>query len=199
MKVKICGLQEPEHVKAAVLAGADYVGFVFAPSKRRITFEQAEKLALLVPGDVKRVGVFVNPSQEEIDLAVKAGRLDIIQLHGEETPEFCLKQKKPVMKAFSIKTREDIEKTAFYPVSYHLVDAPATEYKGGGGKVFDWELLQDTHQSSPLFLAGGLNADNVVQAVSTIQPYAVDVSSGVETDGIKDIDKINAFIQAAKA
>ncbi|TDL34851.1 phosphoribosylanthranilate isomerase [Jeotgalibacillus sp. S-D1] len=199
MKVKICGLQEPEHVLAAVDAGADYIGFVFAPSKRRVSPRQAAALASLIPPRVKRVGVFVNPTQDELDEAILVAGLDIIQLHGEESNEFCAKQVKPVIKAFSIISKNDVMNLGNYDVLYHLVDAPGTGYRGGSGHSFDWSLIPQGNKPSHLFLAGGLSSENIKKAINEVKPYGVDVSSGVETNGVKDIQKIKTFIHLAKA
>lgn len=199
MKVKICGLQEPEHIKAAIEAGADYIGLVFAPSKRRVSLPQAARLASLIPSGVKRVGVFVNPTQEELDEAILTAGLDIIQLHGEESNEFCAGQLLPVMKAFTIQSKRDMNALADYAVDYHLVDAPGTGYRGGSGHAFDWSLVGNTNRPNHLFLAGGLSPENIKKAIDEVNPYGVDVSSGVETNGVKDIQKIKTFIQLAKA
>ncbi|MGD7043893.1 phosphoribosylanthranilate isomerase [Jeotgalibacillus proteolyticus] len=198
MKVKLCGIQKPSHLEAAAEAGADYIGLMFADSKRKISVERAEELAAVGPPHIKRVGVFVNPAQEEIDEAVQKANLDIIQLHGDESPEFCRNQKKPVMKAFSITSAKDFERMKDYDVDYYLVDAPGTDYRGGSGKRFDWSLIPEGSLPERLVLAGGLTPENVYEAVQQVQPYAVDVSSGVEIDGEKDINKMIAFIKEAK-
>lgn len=198
-KVKICGLKEPQHVRAAVEARADAIGFVFAPSKRQISIEQAHQLAKEVPGEVLKIGVFVNPSVEELRAAVEGVPLDYVQFHGEETPEFIRQQGYPAIKALSVRDEEDVRAAANYNVDYYLFDAPGTDFKGGSGHTFDWTLLEMAGiPRDKLILAGGLKAENIAEAVSLVSPYMVDVSSGVETDGIKDEAKINAFIQAVK-
>jgi len=198
-KVKICGLKEQQHVRAAVEAGADAIGFVFAPSKRQISIEQAHQLAKDVPGEVLKIGVFVNPSVEELRAAVEGVPLDYVQFHGEETPEFIRQQGYPAIKALSVRDKEDVRAAANYNVDYYLFDAPGTDFKGGSGHTFDWTLLEMAGiPRDNLILAGGLKAENIAEAVSLVSPYMVDVSSGVETDGIKDEAKINAFIQAVK-
>lgn len=198
-KVKICGLKEQQHVRAAVEAGVDAIGFVFAPSKRQISIEQAHQLAKEVPGEVLKIGVFVNPSVEELRAAVEGVPLDYVQFHGEETPEFIRQQGYPAIKALSVRDEEDVRAAANYNVDYYLFDAPGTDFKGGSGHTFDWTLLEMAGiPRDKLILAGGLKAENIAQAVSLVSPYMVDVSSGVETDGIKDEAKINAFIQAVK-
>jgi len=198
-KVKICGLKEQQHVRAAVEAGADAIGFVFAPSKRQISIEQAHQLAKEVPGEVLKIGVFVNPSVEELRAAVEGVPLDYVQFHGEETPEFIRQQGYPAIKALSVRDEEDVRAAANYNVDYYLFDAPGTDFKGGSGHTFDWTLLEMAGiPRDKLILAGGLKAENIAEAVSLVSPYMVDVSSGVETDGIKDEAKIKAFIQAVK-
>lgn len=198
-KVKICGLKEQRHVRAAVEAGADAIGFVFAPSKRQISIEQAHQLAKDVPREVLKIGVFVNPSVEELRATVEGVPLDYVQFHGEETPEFIRQQGYPAIKALSVRNKEDVRAAANYNVDYYLFDAPGTDFKGGSGHTFDWTLLEMAGiPRDKLILAGGLKAENIAEAVSLVSPYMVDVSSGVETDDIKDEAKINAFIQAVK-
>jgi len=198
-KVKICGLKEQQHVRAAVETGADAIGFVFAPSKRQISIEQAHQLAKYVPKGVLKIGVFVNPSVEELRAAVEGVPLDYVQYHGEETPEFIRQQGYPAIKALSVRDEEDVRAAANYNVDYYLFDAPGTDFKGGSGHTFDWTLLEMAGiPREKLILAGGLNTENIAVAVTLVSPYMVDVSSGVETDGIKDEAKINAFIQAVK-
>ncbi|MCY9547398.1 phosphoribosylanthranilate isomerase [Lysinibacillus xylanilyticus] len=198
-KVKICGLKEQQHVQAAVEAGADAIGFVFAPSKRRVTVEQAQQLATHVPDGVLKIGVFVNPSAEELRTAVEEVPLDYVQYHGEESPEFIHQQGYPAIKALSVRGAEDVQMAANYDVDYYLFDAPGTDFKGGSGHTFDWTLLEMVGiPEEKLILAGGLQAENIEEAVSLVSPFMVDISSGVETDGVKDIVKINAFIQALK-
>lgn len=198
-KVKICGLQEQEHVKTAVHAGADAIGFVFAPSKRRVSIEQAQQLANHVPQGVLKIGVFVNPTPAELKEAVERVPLDYVQYHGEETPAFIQEQGYPAIKALSIRGTEDVQAAANYQVDYYLFDAPGTEFKGGSGHTFDWTLLEQVGiPKAKLLLAGGLNVDNIEAAITDVGPFMVDVSSGVETDGIKDSTKIQAFLQAVK-
>ncbi len=198
-KVKICGLQEQEHVKTAVHAGADAIGFVFAPSKRRVSIEQAQQLAKHVPQGVLKIGVFVNPTSAELKEAVERVPLDYVQYHGEETPAFIQEQGYPAIKALSIREKEDVQAAADYQVDYYLFDAPGTEFKGGSGHTFDWTLLEQVGiPKEKLLLAGGLNVDNIEAAITDVGPFMVDGSSGVETDGSKDSTKIQAFLQAVK-
>ncbi|MDZ5711909.1 phosphoribosylanthranilate isomerase [Jeotgalibacillus haloalkalitolerans] len=196
MLVKVCGLMNREDVTAAVENGADYIGFVFAESKRRITYNHAAEISAHVPDSVQKVGVFVNPSVEEVLEAVSAVKLDMIQLHGDESPEFCSLMPKPVIKAFSISDQSDLDQMKHYQVAHILADAPGADYRGGSGHTFDWSILNNS--GTKVILAGGLTPGNVAEAIKETSPLGVDVSSGVETDGHKDHEKINAFIREAK-
>ncbi|RHW40071.1 phosphoribosylanthranilate isomerase [Lysinibacillus yapensis] len=197
-KVKICGLKEEQHVQAAVEAGAAWLGFMFAPSKRQISIERASELAKLVPSHVKKVGVFVNPTAQEVQEAVETVGLDYVQYHGNEEAAFIKQLGFPSIKAFSIRSYEDVEKASHYDVDYYLFDAPGTQFAGGSGHAFDWSLLEQLSISkSRVILAGGLNSGNVAQAIAQVEPYGVDVSSGVEKDGSKNSELIRQFIHAA--
>ena len=191
-KVKICGLSTVEAVETAVLAGADYIGFVFAESKRQVSLEQAHELAKLVTGKTKIVGVFVSPSLEDLEQAIGQVPLDMVQIHGTFDEALIPKISVPVIRAIQL---SDQEAKVTSPADFLLFDAPVA----GSGRTFDWDLLKDQTIQQDFFIAGGLTVDNVRQARETFQPYALDVSSGVETDGRKDIEKIKAFIEGAKA
>ena len=191
-KVKICGLSTVEAVETAVQAGADYIGFVFAKSKRQVSLEQAHELAKLVTGKTKIVGVFVSPSLEELEQAIGQVPLDIVQIHGTFDEVLIPKISVPVIRAIQL---SDQEAKVTSPADFLLFDAPVA----GSGQTFDWDLLKDQKIQQDFFIAGGLTVDNVRQAREIFQPYALDVSSGVETDGHKDIEKIKAFIEGAKA
>ncbi|MGI2328832.1 tryptophan synthase subunit beta [Planococcus sp. YIM B11945] len=196
-KVKICGLMEAEHVQAA--KQADAVGFVFAPSKRQVTIAQAAELAKELPADTEKIGVFVNASLKEIERAVKTVPLTMVQLHGDEPDELVKAIGVPVIQAFSIREKKDAEKLKRSVADFVLVDAPGTNYRGGSGQVFDWHLLEQSGiDQDRLIVAGGLTPGNVHAAIEQLQPYMVDVSSGVETNGKKDTAKIQEFIQQAK-
>ena len=191
-KVKICGLSTAEAVETAVLAGADYIGFVFAKSKRQVSLEQAHELARLVTGPTKIVGVFVSPSLEELEQAIAQVPLDIVQIHGTFDEDQIPNISVPVIRA--IQLRDGVAQVSSQ-ADYLLFDAPVA----GSGQTFDWDLLKDQKIQQDFFIAGGLTVNNVRQARETFRPYALDVSSGVETDGRKDIEKIKAFIEGAKA
>ncbi|MDI7740963.1 phosphoribosylanthranilate isomerase [Lysinibacillus fusiformis] len=198
VKVKICGLKEEEHIQAAVSAGVSWIGFMFAPSKRQISVDRACELARLIPSHVKKVGVFVNPTEQDVRLAVEEIGLDYVQYHGSETPSFIRDLGYPSIKAISIRGYEDVEKASHYDVDYYLFDAPGTDYAGGSGHVFDWSLLdQLSIPKKRVILAGGLNHENVASAIDQVMPFGVDVSSGVEKDGRKSSELIKQFIKAA--
>jgi phosphoribosylanthranilate isomerase len=204
--VKICGIRTPEAATAAIEGGADFIGFVFhPPSKRFIDPVVARYLASYCPSSVKTVGLFVNPSLNELESVLSQVRLDFIQLHGDETPDFCKTiqetLKTPVIRSFSVATRQDIEKIhAFADCAWRLLDAPPNgTQRGGTGHTFDWSLMDGLDIPRPWMLAGGLTPQNVGDAIKTLSPDAVDVSSGVESaPSEKDPDKIRAFIAAAK-
>lgn len=199
MKVKICGITTREAAHAAVEAGADFLGFVFAKSKRRIAPEKAAELIRELPPNVKSVGVFVNESKEEIQRIAELAKLDYVQMHGTESPEFCASLGLPVIKAFSIKQEKDLDVLKLYNCDYYLVDSPGIQYAGGSGIPFDWNLLESKQlPQEQLILAGGLTIENVPMAIAKVQPKTVDISSGVETDGEKDPVKIKAFIETVK-
>lgn len=198
MIVKICGITTLPAAKTVEESGADFIGFVFAPSSRQITPESATKIASELSPKLKKVGVFVNETAETIEaIAAKVG-LDIIQLHGDESDAFATKLSYPVIKAFSINEAAP-EIIRNYPCEYLLIDSPGEAYRGGSGKTFSWELLDELNiPREQLILAGGLNSENVTQAIETVRPHGVDVSSGVETDKQKDQEKIKTFIKNAK-
>lgn len=198
-KVKICGLMEKEHVEVAVQAGADAIGFVFAPSKRKITIDKARELAKGIPPEVWKIGVFVNATKEELITALQEVPLDYIQYHGQETPEFVRTNNVPSIKALSVHNEADVLQAKQYDTNFYLFDAPGTDYQGGSGEVFDWKLMEGNDiPTEKIILAGGLNPNNVKVAIEQINPFMVDVSSGVERNGTKDIKLIQAFIRAVK-
>ncbi|CCF01830.1 phosphoribosylanthranilate isomerase [Streptococcus macedonicus] len=190
-KVKICGLSTQAAVEQAVKSGADYIGFVFAKSKRQVGIKQANYLAQFIPETVQKVGVFVSPTLVELQEAITKVPLDFVQIHGDFEEELFKKIDVPNIRAIPVqKALEEIDSQA----DYLLFDAPLA----GSGKIFNWELLKDKKITKPYFLAGGLTVDNVQQAITFFHPYAVDVSSGVETDGEKDLLKIAKFIESVK-
>ena len=196
-KVKICGLKSEEDISCANSLKPDYVGFVFLQGRPRyISPEKAAHLRRLLDPSIPSVGVFVNEPIEHVVSLLQSGIIQFAQLHGQESSDYAKKLKslcgKPVIKAFIIQSREDIEFARTYPSDYLLLDNGL-----GSGKVFDWSLIQDIHR--PFFLAGGLTPENVGNAISLTHPYGVDTSSGVETEGRKDYTKMAAFIRAVKS
>lgn len=198
MHVKICGITTGEAALIAAGAGATMIGFVFAPSRRKISVEKAKKIIASLPPSIEKVGVFVNASAERIRHIAKEVGLTMIQLHGEESASFIASLPYPVIKAFPITAVYDGMENRWDP-TYFLIDSPPAQFKGGSGVSFNWDLLQQTtlpmHQS---IVAGGLTPDNVHEAIIQTNCVGVDVSSGVETNGVKDHAKIEAFITRAK-
>ena len=190
-KVKICGLSTKEAVKTAVSAGADYIGFVFAPSKRQVTVEQATELAKFIPSHIQKVGVFVSPSRAELLEAVDKVGLDLVQVHGQVADDLFENLPCASIQAVQVDGNGHVPNSR---ADYVLFDAPVA----GSGQTFDWGQLDTTELSQPFFIAGGLNEDNVARAIQHFSPFAVDVSSGVETDGQKDHEKIRRFIERVK-
>ncbi|GLV65223.1 N-(5'-phosphoribosyl)anthranilate isomerase [Bacillus mycoides] len=200
MKVKICGITDVETAKRTCEYGADALGFVFAESKRKITPEQAKEIIEEIPAHVFKVGVFVNESVEVIQKIADECGLTHVQLHGDEDNHYIERLKIPSIKAVGVALEQDMERAKKYETDYMLFDSPKEKFHGGNGKTFSWELL--AHMPKALrektILAGGLNIINIEEAIQTVQPYMVDVSSGVETEGKKDLKKIKQFIIKAK-
>ncbi len=194
-RIKLCGLSRPCDMEAANRLQPDYIGFVFAAkSKRYVTASEAAGLKKLLSPSIKTVGVFVHEKPELVAALLKQGTIDIAQLHGDESEDYIRQLRectdKPLIKAFRIDSKEDVKAANMSIADYVLLDSG----QGGSGKVFDWELLTEINR--PYFLAGGLDADNVQKAITLLHPYAVDVSSGIETCGKKDIEKMQQFVHA---
>lgn len=202
IKIKICGMFRTADMNTANELKPDYIGFVFAKSKRQVNRQQAAKLKGLLNPVVKTVGVFVNASLQEIAALVQEGIVDIIQLHGDESPSFCrqLRQriKNPIIKAIRVKDRSSLRNLEVYTCDYFLLDTFSQISFGGGGQEFDYSLVQNVQLPKPFFLAGGLRPDNIQEAIGKVQPFGVDVSSGVETQGKKDPVKITEFIEKVR-
>ena len=207
--VKICGVNSPVALDAAVSAGADMLGFVFfPPSPRALSPAGAAALASLDTGEAERIGLFVDPSDEEVEAALSALPLEVLQLHGSETPERCAAVRArfglPVMKALGVASPSDLDALADYApaVDRFLLDAkpPAgAELPGGNAAAFDWSLVAGRAVPRPWLLAGGLTPDNVARALAESGAPGVDVSSGVEkARGVKDPALVKAFVAAAK-
>jgi phosphoribosylanthranilate isomerase len=200
-KVKICGITTPEDALTAVEAGADALGFVFyKESPRHIFPEEAARIINLLPPFVQAVGLFVNEAPEVVNQVSRNCRLGLVQLHGDETPDYCRKIELRVMKAFRVRSLTCLDPIADYRLSGCLLDAYSPSFYGGTGTSFNWEIAQEAvKRGHKIVLAGGLTPDNVAEAIRQVHPYAVDVSSGVESaPGKKDADKIRQFIRNAK-
>lgn len=191
VKVKFCGLKRPCDIVWANELHPDYAGFVFAGTKRRVSDELAAELRRELDPSIPAVGVFVDDEPQHMASLVKKGVIQLVQLHGQEDEAFVQQIQTdlgvPVIKAFSIANQDDVTRALESRADYILLD----QGKGGTGKVFDWSLLKGIGR--PYFLAGGLTPQNAAQAAA-LQPYALDVSSGIETDGVKDREKITLFM-----
>lgn len=200
VRIKICGLTRAQDVRNAVTCGTDAIGFVlYGPSPRAVTAEQAAQLLKDVPAFVTSVALFVDESPEEINRALSVCPFDLLQFHGDESPEFCRQFNRPYMKAIRVRSAQDIESAVQqYPdAKALLLDAYVENLPGGTGQAFDWRLIPQL--SVPWVLAGGLNSNNVADAINQVEPFAVDVSGGVEASkGIKDEQKMKDFINEVR-
>ncbi len=201
-RVKICGITRVEDALTAVALGADAIGLVFyAPSPRNVSINQAIEIVSQIPAFVTVVGLFVNAETSYIQEIISKVKLNLLQFHGDESPEECMQYGMPFIKAIRVQTDTNLVQCAeaFSPAKALLLDTYTEGVAGGTGHVFDWNLIPATFRQTQgirVILAGGLNADNVAQAIKQVQPYAVDVSGGVEVaKGIKDTTKIAAFMQ----
>lgn len=195
-RIKLCGLSRESDIYEANALRPDYIGFVFWERSRRfVTPEKALELKRLLDPGIQPVGVFVDEDAETVAELLRRGIIDIAQLHGSEDDEYIKKLRtltdKPLIKAFQISREEDATKACWSAADYILLDAGT-----GGGVTFDWNWLQNVDR--PFFLAGGLDTENVADAVMRMQPFAVDVSSGIETDGVKDPVKMRAFVERVR-
>lgn len=200
VKVKICGITNEKDALLACNAGADALGFVFYErSSRYIDPVQAGSIIKKLPPFITTVGVFVNQDYAYVKHVGELTGIDLFQLHGDETPEFCLRFGNSAIKAFSVKDHATITGLSEFKVSAYLLDTFQEGIAGGTGKVFNWNLAGEAKKFGRIILAGGLSPENVKEAVRKVQPYAVDVSSGVESEpGKKDEEKVRAFIHKAK-
>lgn len=201
VRVKVCGITRSEDAQAAVQSGADAIGFVFwANSARYIDPQSAARIAATIPAFVCTVGVYVDPDAAWVEETAHIAKLNLLQFHGDEPPEFCDQFAQPYIKAIRVKQGTDLLQ---YAKRYHtakglLLDTFTAGMPGGTGHTFDWDLIPQ-HLPLPLILSGGLNPENVESAIQQTQPWAVDVSSGVEVaKGFKDKNKIIAFMQGVK-
>lgn len=207
-KIKICGLRRLEDATYVNNFKPDYVGFVFAKSKRQVTKELAEKLKNELDPAIIRVGVFVNQPLDWVADLVNRDIISYVQLHGDEDQKYITKlrssisnnvigadrdMKTGIIKAVRVKEEVDIDRANSYDCDYILLDTYSVECEGGNGKTFDWSMIKK--MKKPFFLAGGINEMNVLQAIQMVRPYGVDASSGLETDGYKDVGKIRNFVE----
>lgn len=195
MKIKICGLRGPEDVEYANLLMPDYIGFVFAKSKRQITVEEAVRMKAHLSPQIGAVGVFVNEESDLIIDMLLRGIIDVAQLHGNESKNTVQEIKdatgRPVWKAISVTSKQDIKSWIGTATDCLVLDNGQ-----GTGKTFDWRLLREIE--CPYFLAGGIQADNIQEAIQTVNPYGIDVSSGAETNGRKDFEKMQYLIEQVR-
>lgn len=199
VKVKICGLTCVEDALAAVEAGADALGFVFDRGRHQVTPEQARAIIAALPPFVSIVGVFVNEDAAAVRQTAEFCRLDTLQFQGEESPDYCASFSRRVIKGFKIKDETSLKRLAEYAVAAYLLDSYVAGQSGGTGRSFNWELARGLSASRPIILAGGLTPANVSRAISVVQPFAVDVSSGVENEsGRKDPQKMIDFVRQAR-
>ena len=201
VKVKVCGMTNLKDTLVAVEEGADAVGFIFyKKSPRSVTMKLVREIVLELPPFVDTVGVFVDETAEQINKIVDYCNLDLVQLHGDESPTFCKRMQRRVIKAFRVKDMESVKKISKFQVSGFILDTFSESLHGGTGKVFDWNLALPAKKFGPVIMAGGLTPNNVRQAIQRVRPYGVDVCSGVESEpGIKDHKKIRVFLKNAKA
>ena len=200
VRVKICGNVTLKDTMAAVEAGADAVGFVFyARSPRVVGPKAVAAIVSHLPPFVTPVGLFVNEKPEVVRQIASDCGIRLVQLHGEESPQYCAELKLPVLKGIRVRTREDVANLSAYRVDAILLDAYVEGMAGGTGTTFDWSLAVEAKAWGPIILAGGLTPDNVAEAISRVRPYGVDVSSGVESSpGVKDHAKVKAFVETVK-
>ncbi|MCL2865910.1 MAG: phosphoribosylanthranilate isomerase [Lachnospiraceae bacterium] len=195
-RVKICGLTLLQDIAMVNAVKPDYVGFVFAPSRRQVSFSQASHLRSNLSSDIVSVGVFVNETIENVLSLTCSGVIDMIQLHGSEDEAYIralkIKSNKPIIKALAVEKRGDVQKWNLSSVDYLLLDSRV----GGSGTCFDWSLIGCS--AKPFFIAGGLHLGNVKDAINCTKAFAVDVSSGVEREEIKDFNKIEKFIRRVR-
>lgn len=201
VRSKICGITRIEDALSAAEAGADAIGLVFyAKSPRAVSVQQARAIIAALPPFVTTVGLFVDASRQELDEILAAVPLDLLQFHGDESPAFCDALQRPYIKALRVKPGDDLaaQVAAYGQASGVLLDTYVPGIPGGTGEAFDWSLVPQG-LNKPIILAGGLVAENVAAAIRQVRPYAVDVSGGVEAGkGIKDAEKIRAFMRAVK-
>ncbi|MEE9120837.1 MAG: phosphoribosylanthranilate isomerase [Syntrophobacteria bacterium] len=198
VRIKICGITNKEDALAAAHLGADALGFIFAPSPRKISAERAREIIKALPPFIKTVGVFVDEDPERVSTIAAMCGLDVLQLHGSESIDYCSSFDRRVIKAVRLRSRDDLENLSKYVnvVDALLLDTYVPNKLGGTGITFDWKLAVEARRYGRIILAGGLNPENVAAAISMVKPYAVDASSGLEqSPGVKDHEKMAQFIR----
>ncbi|MNI04288.1 N-(5'-phosphoribosyl)anthranilate isomerase [compost metagenome] len=200
VRIKICGLTDLDAANAAIQAGADAIGFVFTKSKREISPERARTIISALPPYVTTVGVFVDEDLDRLNEITNYCRLDAVQLHGAESPDYCTKTIRSAIKAIKVREANDLAAIDDYKqvVQGILLDTYVQGATGGTGHPFPWEYASIAHEKAAIILAGGLHVNNVEEAIRKVHPYAVDVSSGVETNGVKDSFKMREFINRVR-
>lgn len=197
--IKICGLRSEQEISWANQLRLEYIGLVFAPSSRRIAPEQAQIITRKLSPRIKKVGVFVNCPREELHAVIRFCALDVVQLHGDESPDYCRAVDIPVWKAIRVKNPGSLAVLNDYQVEAFVLDAYHPDHRGGSGRNFDWSLLNsDLRNNHRIILAGGLNPANVAEALNQVHPYAVDVSSGVEMNGRKNRSKMTSLVKKVR-
>lgn len=198
VRVKICGISDVDSALVAAEAGANAIGLIFAKSRRQVTTKRAREITSTLPPFVAKVGVFVDEDQRRVAELIETCGLDTVQLHGQESPEYCAAFRVPVIKAIRVRDAGSLSVFGSFGVSAFLLDTYDPETMGGTGRPFDWGLAAGASRSHRVILSGGLTAVNVVEAIERVRPYGVDVSSGVETEGRKDHAKIREFVRRVR-
>ncbi len=199
--IKICGVTNIEDALKVVELGADALGFVFyEKSPRKVTIKKAKEIIDSLPKEVVKVGLFVDELEEKVSEITSYCNFDILQFHGDETPDYCKKFPQKIIKAFRIKDKESLVDIPKNDVVYYLLDAYSEELPGGTGRTFNWDLAKEAKKfDRPIILSGGLNPENIIEALEKVSPFGVDVSSGVESSpGKKDHKKLEEFIAKVK-
>ncbi len=199
-KIKICGIKTAEEVALINRYPITYMGLIFAPSKRQVTPETARMLRGLLKPEISAVGVFVNEAAETVNELVLSCNLQVVQLHGDESVDYCRQMKAKVWKSISVKDEESLKAVETYApyVDAILLDTYSDGQTGGTGKSFNWDLVKSLSEKYPIILAGGLAPDNVVTAINTVHPQVVDLNSGLETNLIKDPQKVALLFENLK-
>lgn len=198
-KIKICGLQSAEDIEMVNELMPEYAGFVFCESRRKVSKEKAEELIKSLDSKIKKVGVFLDQDLEEVHNIAQDCSLDILQFHGSESQQYCNSFIQEIWKSFLVEDESSLEMLENYSTEGYLLDSFVKRVAGGSGKKFNWEILENKEIPRTFIIAGGLNSENVQEGIRRTKPDIVDVSSGVETNGCKDYQKIKEFIRKVRA